>query len=371
MLNQLASAAIPTTVPEPTAPTAPAAPSNPTAPADPTNPRAPVATTPMAPGRPDDDSAEVRSFPDIAGQCGLATRRQLQEHGWSSSAIRHRLGDRWHLVYPRVVAPHTRRVLGRDRLVAAQLWAGPDAVLTGLAGLAAQGLRHGHEVLRCHFLVAADHVARRHEDVDVLRTDRPLQAYLTVGALQVMHPARCLVDAARWDVRTREGRLSLTIAALQQGLVRPQRLHHELRHTRRNDTVDVRDGLRAFERGAWSLPELRMAEIFDSSLILPTVLLNPTLRTPSGQRLPTPDGYIEQVGLAIQVHSRTFHAREADWQGTVEADGLLIRHGIVVEPFTPKTIDTDPKGVLEAVEQTYLRLLDRPLPEIHVIPRSC
>lgn len=348
--------------------TAAPAPTTPTTPSAGRGPRS--ARTSTAPGPHDGQAGQVRGFPDIAGQSGLATRRQLQEHGWSPSAIRHRLGDRWHLVYPRVVAPHSRRVLGRDRLVAAQLWAGPDAVLSGLAGLEVQGLRHAQDVARCHFLVSANHASRRHEDVEVRRTDRPLRAYVTVGALRVMHPARCLVDAARWDVTTREGRISLTIAALQQGLVRPQRLHHELRHARRNDTVDVRDGLRAFERGAWSLPELRMAEIFDSSLILPTVLLNPTLRTPSGLILPTPDGYIKQVALAIQIHSRTFHARDADWQGTVEADGLLIRHGIVVEPFTPKTVDTDPKGVLEAVEQTYLRLLDRPLPEIDVIPRS-
>ncbi|HET8600920.1 MAG TPA: hypothetical protein VFL99_11385 [Segeticoccus sp.] len=311
-----------------------------------------------------------RTFPDIRGQSGFATRRQLEAGGWSRSAIRHRLGERWHLVYPRVVAPHTRQVSGRERAIAAQLWAGHHAVLTGLAGLYVLGLDDDRTVRELHFLAPQAVHQRRHADALVHRTDRPLHAYRREGCLQVMHAARCLVDAARWDVRERDERIALTTAVLQQGLTKPLRVHHELRHTHRNDTVDVRDAVRAFERGAWSRPEAVLAEALGRSTVLPEVLLNAGLALPNGQRLPTPDAYVQEVALAIQVHSRKYHARNRDWQGTVEADLELTRHGIVVQQVTPRTLDEGAAGFVRAVEQSYQQLLGRPLPDIVVTPRT-
>src|SRR5699024_8378574 len=112
------------------------------------------------------------------------------------------------------------------------------------------------------------------------------------GCVRVMHPARCLVDAALWDLHERDDRIALTMSVLQQGLTRAGRVHHELRHGNRNDTVDVRDGVRAFERSAWSRPELVLANALHDSTVLPEVLLNPVIEGPGGRRLPTPDAYV-------------------------------------------------------------------------------
>lgn len=242
--------------------------------------------------------------------------------------------------------------------------------MTGLAGLYCFGLEDNRPVHKLHFL--APHVAheRHHDDAVVHRTDRPLHAYHQDGCLQIMHPARCLVDAARWDLSRRDERIALTTAVLQQGLTKPLRVHHELRHTNRNTTVDVGDAVRAFEQGAWSRPEVVLAEALETSTILPEVLFNPSLELANGHQLPTPDAYLRDVALAIQVHSRKYHARNRDWQGTVEADLELTRHGIVVQQVTPKTLDQDPAGFVRAVEQGYQQLLGRPLPEVLVKPRG-
>jgi hypothetical protein len=45
--------------------------------------------------------------------------------------------------------------------------------------------------------------------------------------------------------------------------------------------------------------------------------------TTGDHRLPTPDGWFDDVALAVQVHSRRHHAGELDWEATVAADGAF------------------------------------------------
>jgi very-short-patch-repair endonuclease len=73
-------------------------------------------------------------------------------------------------------------------------------------------------------------------------------------------------------------------------------------------------------------------------------------------RLISPDLWFDDVALAVMVHSRAHHLRDADWEGTVERDSELTAHGATVIAFTPRSIATEPARVLERIEQVYLTL---------------
>jgi hypothetical protein len=164
--------------------------------------------------------------------------------------------------------------------------------------------------------------------------------------------------------------MALTLAVLQQGLTRPRDVHREPRYARRNHTLGVSQGVAAFERGAWSRPEAVLGELFDGSNVLPHVCLNTRLVLPGGS-VRVPDGYVREVALAIQVHSRTYHAREEYWQRTVEADTDLTRAGVVVLGVTPQTLYDTGESFLRDVEQTAAKLHGRPLPDIAIRSRCC
>lgn len=99
------------------------------------------------------------------------------------------------------------------------------------------------------------------------------------------------------------------------------------------------------------------------------MMANPELRTPTGERLPTPDMWIDEVGLAIQVHSRRYHAGPREWDQTVMADGRLAELGIVVITVTPARLAAAPEAVLQRVERAYLALQGRPRPQVVARPR--
>ncbi len=130
----------------------------------------------------------------------------------------------------------------------------------------------------------------------------------------------------------------------------------------------VREALRTVATGAWSLPEADVLAELARSPLLPRVWANPRLETADGRRLPTPDFWIDEVALAGQVHSRTFHARDADWEATVSGDGALIEHGITVVAVTPAGFSRDPGAFRRRVESAYLVATGRPRPAVVMRP---
>jgi hypothetical protein len=104
------------------------------------------------------------------------------------------------------------------------------------------------------------------------------------------------------------------------------------------------------------------------SRLLPAMWANPTLTTSDGLRLPRPDGWLDDVGLAVQVHSKRYHAGELDWEATVSADGVFAEHGIALVAVTPRQIATDPEGVLARIERAYEHARRRPRPAVVAVP---
>lgn len=163
---------------------------------------------------------------------------------------------------------------------------------------------------------------------------------------------------------------ALVLEPVQRGVTSVAALRHELEAGGRRRSLLLRQALGIAELGVWSLPESGLESALARSSTLPPVLANPVPRTLTGERLPTPDGWLDDVGLALQVHSLRWHALGADWEGTVVKDSVFVEHGITVLAFTPRRIATDPGWVVRRVETVHAALVGRGRPSVVVEPRS-
>ena len=99
--------------------------------------------------------------------------------------------------------------------------------------------------------------------------------------------------------------------------------------------------------------------------------MNPRLSTPGGVLIGVPDGYLPAAAVAIQVHSRAFHAGVDEhgrdrWSATVEADARYTRHGILVVAVTPITLRYEPDRFLSTLVDVVAAQGARPLPDVRI-----
>lgn len=72
-----------------------------------------------------------------------------------------------------------------------------------------------------------------------------------------------------------------------------------------------------------------------------------------GTQLPTPDGWIQEVGLALEQNSREFHATPDGWQLTLDRQNQFGLYGIHTVHVTPTDIRTRPAAVLATIERIF------------------
>lgn len=292
----------------------------------------------------------------LADQAGLVTRGQLLSAGVGADAIRWRTGRAWRIVLPGVLATFTGELTWRHRLIAAQLWAGPAAALASFTAVRWHDVGDVPPDGLVRVLVPHPQNPRRHSFVVARRTARPDAHPWSRPPLMICSRPRALVDAAR-ELRTHERARSLLIEAVQRRHVRECDLWEELEAGAIRGSAHVRTALREVSTGAWSPPESDALSLLAASPRLPHVWPNPVLEAPGKVVLPSPDGWIDEVGLAIQVHSRRYHLRDDDWESTVEAGTVLGEYGVPVVGTTPTALRDDPARFVRRVESAYAHLL--------------
>lgn len=315
----------------------------------------------------DADLAVERLFRD---QLDLATREQLSRLGVTQETLRWRLGRSWTAVLGRVVSRSRERLTPRQRLVAAQLEAGPHAVITGVHACLAHGLTAVPGNRRVQVLVPMNQGARRVGWVDIHRTRRPDPAAAADGLVTIASASRAVMDAAR-SARTADEARAVVIEAVQRRRCTIAELTHELGAGPRKGRAFARRALDDAADGAWSVPEATLLRACGRSRVLPTPWANPAL-TFGGRALVSPDLWFDDVALAVMVHSRQHHERGEDWERTVQRDGELTEHGVTVLGFTPRAIATDVGRVVGSIERTYvaLRRAHRARPDLLMTPRD-
>jgi hypothetical protein len=291
-------------------------------------------------------------------QLGMVRRDQVVGVVVSDGALKWLLHTgQWRVVLPSVYAVAGGALTDEQRLVAAGLYCGESAQVTGPAALRIHGVRYGPEDHRVHMLTSH----RRHLSstgfVVVHRTRRPDPQPVRRGRLAVVSIARAVADTARTCDDLRAVR-AFVADVVQRRLATVAQLHVELELAKRNGTLLLRQALLDLGEGVRSAPEAALKDIFDASSVLVGTRWNPILVTASGEPLPTPDAWIDEVGIAVEVDSREHHSTPDGWARTLRRANRLARRGALVLHFTPAEIYVDPDAVRRTVVEAYLRRRD-------------
>jgi hypothetical protein len=174
-----------------------------------------------------------------------------------------------------------------------------------------------------------------------------------VGLYRITSPVRAVVDACRLLSDLQVVRAIMT-EAVQRDFASVDALDEEIRRASRSRTALARRVLPEIVAGVRSAPEAELRVITSGSRILPTILWNPCLVDAQGTRLPTPDGWIPEAAMGLEVNSRTYHGSGDGWDSTLSRSNDLIELGAAVVHITPTEIRTNPARVLRRIERTYL-----------------
>jgi hypothetical protein len=303
----------------------------------------------------------------FARQAGFATLAQLLHAGVPRETIRSRLARGvWRLVLPRVVADNARPLDPGRRLIAAQLMAGQGAVIASTSAALWHGVRTAGAERRVLVDVPHHRFVRGHAFVVIRRTRRPDPYAIHVPAVWIASAPRAVADAARESGGDRAR--AIVLEAVQRHVVTLGELRHQLESGPRQGSRALRIALGEAEAGAWSIPEADLGQLVGRSRTLPTMWANPRLTGADGTRLPTPDGWFDDVAVAVQVHSKRYHAGALDWEATVAGDGVLAEHGIMIVAVTPRQIATQPELVVARTERVYEQARRRPRPDVIAVP---
>jgi hypothetical protein len=289
-----------------------------------------------------------------ATQHRIAHRQQLIACGVTPDTLvwRVRTG-RWQRVLPGIYALFAGRLDVTERFVAAMLHGGPGAQVSGTAALRWHGLRYPPDDGRV--LLNVPLTGKRTGStgfVQIVRTARPDELSLLRSGFEVCSVARAVADMARRTTVGSDVR-AVVAEAVQRGRTSVYELFDELDAGPVTGSAVLRRVLAEIGAGVRSRPETELRAILRSSAVLPAILWNPTLRGSSGQRLPTPDGWIDEGAIALEVESREFHLGAEGWEWSMRRDNLYGEYGITVLRFTPRRIREEAAAILRQVEGTY------------------
>lgn len=288
------------------------------------------------PRRSDTDTASLEQL--ITRQRGVLTHRQFLAAGMPKSTLMRRISTHghWQRLLPGVVLTHRGTPTAYERRLGCLAYGGPDSVLTGASALAEHGIRvrSGSE----HLLVPHQVQVTSHHFLTVERT-RNLPIPLLRRQLRITPVPRAVVDHARRPTSLDEVR-AVVAECVQKRRCRPDELIAAVRLAATQRTGNGRLAIDEVSVGLRSVAEMKAREVLQR-LSIPTPWWNPQLLTPEGEIIGCPDAY-DEVGVALQIDSMTYHLSPADYRRTQLALAAYARHGIVVVSVAPVDVFTQP-----------------------------
>jgi hypothetical protein len=267
-------------------------------------------------------------------------------------------GRPWQRVLPGVVLLHNATPSRRELLIAALVYAGPRAMVTGLAACLEYGLRVADGAV--HLLVPHEHKLLSSEYVTIERTWRLPDPYVREG-LPLAPPVRAATDAVR-RMRTEESVSRVLVEALQHGRCSLEALIRELNSGTKRGTALPRRIL-----AGWvdlrSVAETR-AKRLSERLPLPPSHWNREIHDASGTYVGRPDAWWDDVALAWEIDSFEFHFSKEGYARTLRRNSRYATAGITVVPTLPSRLQEDPEGVLHDLEAAYKAASNRPRPPV-------
>ncbi|TCO62986.1 hypothetical protein [Actinocrispum wychmicini] len=301
--------------------------------------------------------------PPLLLQDDVARRRDLLAAGVSQHALatRCRPSGPWQLLLPGVLllanSPPTRR----QRLRAAVLYAGAEAVITGVEALHEHGLAvSGNEEV--HVLVPIRRRLSTRDFVRIERTSRPPRPEIIDG-LPFAPSSRAAVDAARTSGDAEKQRAFL-LAPIEAGLRSAEQIRTEINAGSQRGTAALRPLL---EEPLAPLLTNTVHEGWARRITRQTPIPPPTWHVRvydrADQLLGTADAWWDDVGLAWDFgHQRD--ARTAIRQSTFAKEGIVTLR-------TPLPhLRGNPVAVSEDLASAFLRATQRPRPPVRAVLTS-
>jgi hypothetical protein len=277
---------------------------------------------------------------------GLVLVRDLLALGVPSSTIAYRCrkngGPWWHPLLG-LVALARGTLTVHQRLVAALLAAGEDAVVTGLAACRLHGLRQVPDHDEVHVLIPHEQRRRSEAFLLVERTER-MPAVRVLDGIRCASIQRAVLDAARRLTRIDEVR-ALLCEAVQRRMVTVAALRAEIEEGSCRGAALVRMVIAELEDGIRSAAEAWLRELVAGMEGFPEVRWNGDVHRVGGSFLASVDGLVAGVPMAIELHSFAHHADLDAFDATMRRQAELVAAGFVVVPVTPRELREDPRGV--------------------------
>lgn len=309
-------------------------------------------------------------------QGGLITSTQLRALGVHTGMVsRWVAGYMWTRVLPGVHLVRGGEPTRFQRELAALLYAGERSQLTGSNALRHYAVRsarlqevtddnHWHPE-PVHVLVPHDRRRASAGYVRIERTRRLPTPLITTSGLALAPIARAAADASRrW--RNQADVYALATELVRRQLLTPDELEAELRAGSRRGSAHLRAALTHARAGSWSGAE---AELRNGLLLtgLPEPVWNQVVVSANGLYLGRPDGWFDDVALALEADSIEHHSLGKGFENTVSRNARYARHGILVYPVLPSRITHDLHVVLQEIRQAYHVAAERPRPPVRLV----
>jgi hypothetical protein len=294
----------------------------------------------------------------LSAQEQVVSRRQALACGIPRNTVDLWCGPngKWQKLLPGIYLTVTGKPTSEQRLVAAVLYAGPQAVITGPAALRLHRLRSpGPDIID----VLIPHAVRRQSTgfVRIHRTVRRPRVYRT-GVIRFCHAARAVADAAR--VLTSVDDVKGVVAeAVQKRACSIAEIGLELEKGSTRESVRLRAALRSVRAGTRSVAEDRFrARVMKSNL--PAPRYNVFLRAADGTDIGEVDAWWADAGVSVEIDSQEYHFYREDWLRTDAKRSRLLKHGIFPHNIAPARVEHDWDAVCEELRASLENGRKRP-----------
>lgn len=300
---------------------------------------------------------------------GVVTQRDLVTAGFRPELASRQVARRsWQRLLPGVYLTRPNPPTLRQRCYAALRYAGPQALVSGQAGLVLHGVGNG-TVLARELVVLVPHAVRRASTATclVVRTSLPAAGgdagRSGLAPLPLAPIGRCVADALRHAPDLSRAR-ALGAAAMRTRTVNWDALVRMARRPGPGSghlprvVRELGDGVRS-PAEADVHDTLRLAAIRGA---LPPYLLNPEVYL-DGRLLGSPDAWFVGLGLGNEVDSRQWHEEEAALDRTLQRHDAFRSAGLHLNHVTPKGFSTEPAALVGRLAELVLERRALAVPE--------
>jgi len=256
----------------------------------------------------------------------------------------------------------------RQRVSAALLYGGADAVVTGLEACRRLGIRRGPDPCgEVHLLVPNERQLRSSRFVVVERTTRMPVPHVR-DAVPVAPAFRACLDGARRLHSTAEI-TELIADAVQRGLCMPAQLAAELREGSQRGSAAPRRVLADISAGVRSTAERDAKRLLRRSG-LPEPWWNVAVHDARGRLLGVSDAWFDEVALTWEINSVAWHLRPEDYAREVSRTADMTAANVMVLPVLPSALHRDPDGSMATLVAAYRAATLRPRPPVRAVRRT-